>query len=142
MIRQMRIRAERLATQMIIHFALVAQQQPVYHFLKTPPLKKHSIFLHLNHNNLPEIEEKAFVTSLSNYDQTLLRFEDYEISKEKEIDQIMALISFSFKKSTKPYNNYLRKSSNTRTPVVQKSGIQCYNCKEYGHVSRECQKLK
>ncbi|GKE67809.1 retrovirus-related pol polyprotein from transposon TNT 1-94 [Tanacetum coccineum] len=23
-----------------------------------------------------------------------------------------------------------------------KSGIQCYNCKEYGHVSRECQKPK
>nr|GFA55453.1 hypothetical protein [Tanacetum cinerariifolium] len=26
--------------------------------------------------------------------------------------------------------------------VVQKSGIQCYNCKEFGHVSRDCQKLK
>nr|GEX49150.1 hypothetical protein [Tanacetum cinerariifolium] len=26
--------------------------------------------------------------------------------------------------------------------VVRKSGIQCYNCKEYGHVARECQKLK
>nr|GFC03994.1 hypothetical protein [Tanacetum cinerariifolium] len=26
--------------------------------------------------------------------------------------------------------------------MVQKSGIQCYNCKEYGHVSRECQKPK
>nr|GFC83769.1 hypothetical protein [Tanacetum cinerariifolium] len=26
--------------------------------------------------------------------------------------------------------------------VVQKSGIQCYNCKEFGHVTRECQKLK
>ncbi|GKC43935.1 uncharacterized mitochondrial protein-like protein, partial [Tanacetum coccineum] len=25
------------------------------------------------------------------------------------------------------------------TQVVQKSGIQCYNCKEYGHVSREWQ---
>nr|GFC86383.1 hypothetical protein [Tanacetum cinerariifolium] len=26
--------------------------------------------------------------------------------------------------------------------VVQKSGIQCYNCKEYGYVARECQKPK
>nr|GFA92780.1 hypothetical protein [Tanacetum cinerariifolium] len=26
--------------------------------------------------------------------------------------------------------------------MVQKFGIQCYNCKEYGHVARECQKLK
>nr|GFB37608.1 hypothetical protein [Tanacetum cinerariifolium] len=26
--------------------------------------------------------------------------------------------------------------------MVHKSGIQCYNCKEYGHVTRECQKPK
>nr|GFD15600.1 hypothetical protein [Tanacetum cinerariifolium] len=26
--------------------------------------------------------------------------------------------------------------------VVQKSGIQRYNCKEFGHVARECQKSK
>nr|GFD37995.1 hypothetical protein [Tanacetum cinerariifolium] len=26
--------------------------------------------------------------------------------------------------------------------MVQKSRIQCYNCKEFGHVSRECQKPK
>nr|GEV60580.1 hypothetical protein [Tanacetum cinerariifolium] len=31
---------------------------------------------------------------------------------------------------------------NVGTPVVQKSGIQCYNCKEYRHVARECQKPK
>nr|GEY59383.1 integrase, catalytic region, zinc finger, CCHC-type, peptidase aspartic, catalytic [Tanacetum cinerariifolium] len=29
-----------------------------------------------------------------------------------------------------------------RTMMVQKSGIQCYNCKEFGHVARECQKPK
>nr|GEU43932.1 putative zinc finger, CCHC-type [Tanacetum cinerariifolium] len=28
------------------------------------------------------------------------------------------------------------------TTVVQKSEIQCYNCKEFGHVTRECQKPK
>nr|GEV46004.1 putative ribonuclease H-like domain-containing protein [Tanacetum cinerariifolium] len=31
---------------------------------------------------------------------------------------------------------------NVGTTVVQKSGIQCYNCKEFGHVAREYQKPK
>ncbi|GJZ56921.1 integrase, catalytic region, zinc finger, CCHC-type containing protein, partial [Tanacetum coccineum] len=107
--------------------------------------------------------------------EDLIRFTKMdEISRPKEIDKLMALISLSFKKIYKPTNNNLRTSSNTSrtnqdnsprtnrgtgydnqrainvagarenvgTPVVQKSGIQCYNCKEYGHVSRECQKPK
>nr|GEZ16347.1 hypothetical protein [Tanacetum cinerariifolium] len=100
--------------------------------------------------------------------------QDDEMSKDKEIDKLMALISLSFKKIYKPTNNNLRTSSNTSranqdnsprinrgagydnqrlgnvararetvdTAVVQKSGIQCYNYKEFGHVARECQKPK
>nr|GEX59115.1 hypothetical protein [Tanacetum cinerariifolium] len=29
-----------------------------------------------------------------------------------------------------------------RSHVVQKSRIQCFNCKEYGHFAKECRKLK
>nr|GEY49331.1 hypothetical protein [Tanacetum cinerariifolium] len=99
---------------------------------------------------------------------------DDEMSKDKEIDKLMALISLSVKKIYKPANNILQTSSNTSranqdnslrfskgtgydnqrtvnvagarenvgTPAVQKFRIQCYNCKEYGHVARECQKPK
>nr|GFB36075.1 hypothetical protein [Tanacetum cinerariifolium] len=38
--------------------------------------------------------------------------EDDEMSKDKEIDKLMALISLSFKKIYKPANNNLRTSSN------------------------------
>nr|GEZ04103.1 hypothetical protein [Tanacetum cinerariifolium] len=100
--------------------------------------------------------------------------EDEEMSKDKEIDKLMALISLSFKKIYKPTNNNLRTSSNTSranqdnsprinrnagyenqrignvvgarenvgSSVVQKSRIQCFNCKEFRHVARECQKPK
>nr|GEY93822.1 hypothetical protein [Tanacetum cinerariifolium] len=100
--------------------------------------------------------------------------EDDEMSKDKDIDKLMALISLSFKKIYQPTNNNLRTSSNTsranqdNSPrinkstgyenkrignvagaretvgltVVQKSGIQCYNYKKFGHVARECQKPK
>ncbi|GJW83359.1 retrovirus-related pol polyprotein from transposon TNT 1-94 [Tanacetum coccineum] len=119
---------------------------------------------------------KAIVNSSPpTYDQEpTMVAEDDEMSKEKEIDKLMALISLSFKKIYKPTNNNIRTSSNTSranqdntprinkgtgydnqkvvnvagarenvgTKVMHQSEIQCYNCKEYEHVARECQKPK
>nr|GEX70942.1 hypothetical protein [Tanacetum cinerariifolium] len=164
------LRAKRLA-RTANPLALVAQQQPVYH-----PT-------HYTQNSSTRSQQaatrnrgKAIVKSPPPiYDQepTMVAKDD-EMSKDKKIDKLMALISLSFKKIYKPTNNNIRTSSNTNranqdnslrinrgtgydnqrivnvararenvgTPVVLKSGIQCYNCKEYGHVPRECQKPK
>nr|GEX52049.1 hypothetical protein [Tanacetum cinerariifolium] len=64
-------------------------------------------------------------------------------SKEKEIDKLIALISIQ----TGQYN-YQRENSvveareNVGTQVVQQTGIHCYNCEEFGHAAKECQKPK
>ncbi|GJW62450.1 retrovirus-related pol polyprotein from transposon TNT 1-94, partial [Tanacetum coccineum] len=98
---------------------------------------------------------KAIVNSSTpTYDQELLMVvEDDEMSKEKEIDKLMALISLSFKKIYKPTNNNLRTSSNTsradldNTPRIKK-GIGYDNqrldnvARARENVARECQKPK
>nr|GEW07351.1 hypothetical protein [Tanacetum cinerariifolium] len=168
------IRAERLA-RTSNPLALVAQQQPVYH--------PQNHLIHYTQNSSTKSKQaatknkgKAIVNSpLPIYDQEpTMVAEDDEMSKDKEIDKLMDLISLSFNKIYKPTNNNLRTSSNTSranqdnsprinrgtgydnqrivnvagakenvgTQVVQKSGIQCYNCKEYRHVAKECQKPK
>nr|GEZ79885.1 hypothetical protein [Tanacetum cinerariifolium] len=94
--------------------ALVAQQQPVYHPQKHPT--------HNTQNDSTRSQQattknrgKAIVNSPPpKYDQEPTRVaEDDEMSKDKEIDKLMALISLSFKKIYKPTNNNLRTSSNT-----------------------------
>nr|GFA39852.1 hypothetical protein [Tanacetum cinerariifolium] len=107
------IRAKRLA-----HTAnpliLVAQQQPVYHPQNHPT--------HYNQNYSTRSQQaatrnrgKAIVNyPLPIYDQEpTMVAEDDEMSKDKDIDKLMALISLSFKKIYKPTNNNLQTSSNT-----------------------------
>nr|GEW55636.1 reverse transcriptase domain-containing protein [Tanacetum cinerariifolium] len=69
---------------------------------------------------------------------------------DKDMQKNLALIAKYFKRIYKPTNNNLRTSSNSRNknvdttscPVVQQSGIQCFNCKEFGHFAKECRKPK
>nr|GEW80339.1 E3 ubiquitin-protein ligase At1g63170 [Tanacetum cinerariifolium] len=164
------IQAERL-TRTANPLALVSQQQPVYH-----PTHYTNNFSTKSQQAATRNRRKAIVNSSpSTYDQEpTMVAENNEMSKEKKIDKLMALISLSFKKIYKHTNNNLKTSSNTNrsnqdntlrinrgtrydnhrvvnvdeakenvgTQVVQQSEIQCYNCKEYGHVAKECQKPK
>nr|GEU50539.1 hypothetical protein [Tanacetum cinerariifolium] len=38
--------------------------------------------------------------------------------------------------------NIVRAKESVGSPVVQQSGIQCFNCKEFGHFAKECRKPK
>nr|GEX97623.1 hypothetical protein [Tanacetum cinerariifolium] len=107
------IKAERLA-RIANPLALVAQQQPVYHPQNHPT--------HYTQNSSTRPQQaatknrgKAIVNSPPPiYDQEpTMVTEDDEMSKDKEIDKLVALISLSFKKIYKPTNNNLRTSSNT-----------------------------
>nr|GEX43380.1 hypothetical protein [Tanacetum cinerariifolium] len=107
------LRAERIS-RTANPLALVAQQQPVYHPQNHPT--------HYTQNSLTRSQQaatrnrgKAIVNSpLPIYDHApSMVTEDDEMSKEKEIDKLMALFSLSFKKIYKPTNNNLRASSNT-----------------------------
>ncbi|GJU66945.1 retrovirus-related pol polyprotein from transposon TNT 1-94 [Tanacetum coccineum] len=111
------IRVERLA-RTANPLALVAQQQPVYHHQNHPT--QNTQYSSTRSQQSTRNRGKAIVTSSApTYDpEPATVTEDEEMSKEKEIDKLMALISLS------------------------SLGIQCYQCKEYGHVSRECQKPK
>nr|GEY65554.1 integrase, catalytic region, zinc finger, CCHC-type, peptidase aspartic, catalytic [Tanacetum cinerariifolium] len=107
------IRAERLA-HTANPLALVAQQQPVYHPQNHPNHYTQN-FSTRSQQPATRNKGKAIVNShLPTYDQEpTMVAEDDKMSKEKEIDKLMLLISLSFKKICKPTNNNLRTSSNT-----------------------------
>nr|GEV59207.1 retrovirus-related Pol polyprotein from transposon TNT 1-94 [Tanacetum cinerariifolium] len=119
--------------------ALVTQQQPVYH------PQTHPTYYTQNSSTRPQQATtknrgKAIINSPQPiYDQEpSMVAEDEERSKDKEIDKLVALISLS---STGYENQRIGNVAGARETVgftvMQKSEIQCYNCKEFGHVAKE-----
>ncbi|GKD62680.1 hypothetical protein Tco_1300189, partial [Tanacetum coccineum] len=106
------IRDERLA-HTANPLTLVAQQQPVYHPQNYPT--HNNQYSSSRSQQSTRNREKAIVNSSAPiYDQEPATVtEDDKMSKEKEINKLMALISLSFNKIYKPTNNNLRTSSNT-----------------------------
>nr|GEW35571.1 ribonuclease H-like domain-containing protein [Tanacetum cinerariifolium] len=106
------IRAERLA-RTANPLALVAQQQPVYHPQQNP-IHYTQNFLTRSQQTIRNRGKPIINSSTLNYDQEPTTVTEHdEMSKEKKIDKLMALISLSFKKIYKPTNNNRRTSSNT-----------------------------
>nr|GEW13645.1 hypothetical protein [Tanacetum cinerariifolium] len=134
------IRAERIA-HTANPLALVAQQQPVYHLQSHPT--------HYTQNSSTRSQQaatknrrKATVNApLPIYDrEPSMVAEDDKMSKDKEIDKLMALISLSFKEIYKSTNNNLRTSSNTsranqdNSPRINRGAG--YDNQRLGNVSR------
>ncbi|GJW94918.1 reverse transcriptase domain-containing protein [Tanacetum coccineum] len=125
------IRAERLA-RTANPLALVVNNNQ-FTILKTILLTTINI-PPLDHKNLPETEKKKLST-------LLLLFMIKNISRRANQDN-SPRINRGTGYDNQRVVNVAGARENVGTQVVQKSGIQCYNCKEYGHVSRECQKPK
>ncbi|GKA77874.1 hypothetical protein Tco_0784411, partial [Tanacetum coccineum] len=112
-----KIRAERLAHTAKL-LALTAQQQPVYPPQNWPNHYTQTSSIRSQPTATRNRGKAIFNSPPPTYDQEpTMVAEDDEMSKEKEIDKLMDLISLSFKKIYKSTNNNLRTSLNT--PVEQ-----------------------
>nr|GFC55024.1 hypothetical protein [Tanacetum cinerariifolium] len=111
------IRAERIA-RIANPLALIAQQQPVYHPQNHPT--------HYTQNSSSRSQQAAARNRGKAIVNSLQPIYDQEPSMVAEDDEC----------------NVAGARETVGSTVVQKSGIQCYNCKEFRHVVRECQKTK
>nr|GEV20155.1 retrovirus-related Pol polyprotein from transposon TNT 1-94 [Tanacetum cinerariifolium] len=109
-----KLRAERLARTANL-LLLVAQQQPVYHPQNYPTHYTQN-FSTRSQQFATKNRGKVIVNlpPLTFDQEPKMVVEDDALSKEKETDKLIDLISLSFNKIYKPTNNNLRTSSNTR----------------------------
>nr|GEY91779.1 retrovirus-related Pol polyprotein from transposon TNT 1-94 [Tanacetum cinerariifolium] len=133
------LRAKRIA-RTANPLALVAQQQLVYHPQNHPT--------HYTQNSLTKSQQAATRNRGKAIVNSPPLIYDQEPSMVAEDDEIRAnqdkslRISRSAGYDNQRLGNVIGARETVGTMVVQKSGIQCYNCKEFGHVARESQKPK
>nr|GEV86503.1 hypothetical protein [Tanacetum cinerariifolium] len=132
------LRAERIARAANL-LALVAQQQPVYHHQNHPThyTQKSST---RSQQAATRNKEKVIVNSPPPiYDQELsMVIEDDKIANQDNSLRISRSAGYDNQR----LGNVAGARETVGTTVVQKSRIQCYNCKEFRHVAKECQKPK
>ncbi|GJX06159.1 retrovirus-related pol polyprotein from transposon TNT 1-94 [Tanacetum coccineum] len=146
------IRAERLARNANPLALVAATQQPVYHLQPKPTHYNQSSSTRsqaATRNKGKEISN----TPSPRYDSEPEAVSNEEATpRDKKIKKLMALISISdrrngYDRQTGQYENQrevnvVGTKENVGTQVVQQTRIQCFNCKEFGHVARECKKSK
>nr|GEX21343.1 hypothetical protein [Tanacetum cinerariifolium] len=133
------IRAEKIA-RVANTLALVAQQQQVSHH-QTRPTHFNQNSSTRTHQSATMKREKVVVNSPQPiYDQEPSMVDDDEDTRVNQDNspQIHRNAGYEGQRS----GTVAGARDTVGSSMVQKSGIQCYNCKEYGHVARECQKLK
>nr|GEX77973.1 hypothetical protein [Tanacetum cinerariifolium] len=142
-------RAEKIA-RVVNPLALVAQQQPVYH-----PQTHHTNYSQNSSTRSQQATTRNRGKATVNTPQPIYDQEPYmkiykptnnnlrtSSNTSRANQDNSSRINKNAGYENQRNGNVAEARETVDSTVVQKSRIQCYNCKEFGHVARKCQKPK
>ncbi|GJR86632.1 retrotransposon protein, putative, ty1-copia subclass [Tanacetum coccineum] len=149
------IRAKRIAKH-ANPLALVTAAQPLqdsyYHIPKSrrshAPTSKTSFPIKSHATTRHKGKEKAKPITPSSESASEEDNDPEQAHKDKDLQKNLALIAkYKNDNHSGQFGNQRtmtvsRARENVGSQVVQQTGIQCFNCKEFGHFAKECKKLK